>query len=96
MSELKIVAVIKVKEAHKDELMRVFKTVVDATRKEEGNISYDLHEDTKNPLSYTILETWKSQEAIDFHNKSAHFKTFVKNIEGKIDGLTIDVLRKIY
>ncbi|MDR2038343.1 MAG: antibiotic biosynthesis monooxygenase [Bacteroidales bacterium] len=96
MSELKIVAVIKVKKAYKNELMQVFKTVVNETRKEEGNISYDLYEDIRNPLSYTILETWKSQEAIDFHNGSAHFKTFVKDIEGKVDSLTVDVLKKVY
>lgn len=94
--ELKIVAVITVKATYQEELESVFRTVVDETRKEAGNTSYDLHQDTNNPLKYTILEVWKSQEAIDLHNESAHFKAFVAAIEGKIDGLAVDVIKQIY
>jgi Uncharacterized conserved protein len=96
MTELKIVAVIVVKAAYQEELEGVFHTVVDETRKEEGNISYDLHQDIQNPMKYTILEVWKSQAAIDAHNASAHFNAFVKAIEGKVDSLAVDVIKKIY
>ena len=96
MNELKIIAVITAKEDHKADILKALHTVVDGTRKEEGNISYDLHQDTKNPLKYTIIEGWKSQEAIDLHNQTAHFLAFVKAIEGKIDGLEIDVIKQVY
>lgn len=96
MTELKIVAVIVVKAAFQSELEKVFHTVVDETRKEAGNVSYDLHQDTKDPLKYTILEVWKSQAAIDEHNESAHFKAFVAAVEGKIESLTVDVIKKVY
>lgn len=94
--ELKIVAVITVKTEFKAELEKVFRTVVDETRKESGNVSYDLHQDSQNPLKYTILEVWKSQTAIDEHNASAHFKAFVSAVDGKIDSLTVDVIKQIY
>lgn len=96
MKELKIVAVIEVKEVYKDELMNVFKETVDATRKEEGSISYELFEDVKNPLKFTFIEHWASKEAIEEHNASAHFQRFVAAIEGKVDNLAIDVLKKMY
>ncbi|NDV95806.1 antibiotic biosynthesis monooxygenase [Dysgonomonas sp. 521] len=96
MTELKIVAVIVVKAAFQSELEKVFHTVVDETRKEAGNVSYDLHQDTKDPLKYTILEVWKSQDAIAEHNESAHFKAFVAAVEGKVDSLTVDVIKKVY
>ncbi|MDR2953784.1 MAG: antibiotic biosynthesis monooxygenase [Prevotella sp.] len=96
MMELKIIAVIIVKPEYQEELEKVFRTVVDETRKEKGNVSYDLHQDITNPLKYTILEIWKSQVAIDEHNASAHFKAFVAAIEGKIESLTIDVIKQIY
>jgi quinol monooxygenase YgiN len=54
-----------------------------------------LHQDINNPLKYIILEVWKSQEAIDEHNESVHFKSFVSLINGKIDGLTVDVVKRI-
>ncbi|MFV0417562.1 MAG: putative quinol monooxygenase [Dysgonomonas sp.] len=96
MTELKIVAVIVVKATYQNELEKEFHTIVDETRKEPGNVSYDLHQDTSNPLKYTILEVWKSQTAIDEHNASAHFKAFVSAIEGKVEGLTVDIIKKIY
>ncbi|GHV03500.1 antibiotic biosynthesis monooxygenase [Campylobacterota bacterium] len=96
MSELKIVAAIAVKQQFQNEIVEALKTVVDATRKEAGNVSYDLHQDLTNPLKYTILEVWKSQAAIDEHNESAHFKAFVAAIDGKIDSLSVDVIKKVY
>lgn len=96
MTELKIVATIIVKADCKDELIDAFHTIVDETRKEVGCVSYDLHQNVENPLKYTILEVWKSQQAIDAHNDSVHFKAFVAAIEGKVDGLTVDVLKQVY
>ncbi|MDR1632199.1 MAG: antibiotic biosynthesis monooxygenase [Dysgonamonadaceae bacterium] len=80
---LTIVATITMKPEFKAEILNAVKTVVDATRKEPGNIFYDVFEDVKNPLKLTFIETWKSQSAIDSHNNSAHFKAFVKAVEGK-------------
>ena len=96
MAELKIVATIVVLEAYKTELERVFRKVVNETRKEEGNISYDLHQDIKNPCKYVILERWKDNDAIEFHNQTAHFKELLSATEGRVESLTVDVIEKIY
>ncbi|MDR1601921.1 MAG: antibiotic biosynthesis monooxygenase, partial [Tannerella sp.] len=82
MSKLKIVATIVAKSEFQNDLEKMFQIVVDETRSEAGNILYELHQDINNPLKYIILETWQSQEAIDRHNESAHFKAFVNAIEG--------------
>lgn len=96
MTELKIIAVVSLKQEYKEEIIKAIHKVVDGTRKEEGNISYELHENINNPLEVTILEVWKSQEAIDAHNATTHFNDFVKAIDGKVNGLKIDTIRKIY
>lgn len=96
MNELKIIATIIIKEEYRDELEKVFHTVVDATREEPGCLSYNLHQDTKDSLKYVILEEWKDQVAIDSHNQSPHFLEFAKAIDGKIESLSIDVVRQLY
>lgn len=96
MSELKIVAVITAKKEYQKDIEKALHNVVDGTRTEEGNVSYDLHVDIKNPLKYIIIEVWKSQEALNIHNATVHFNEFKKAIEGKIEGLDIDVIKKIY
>jgi len=80
---LTIVATVVVKSEYKDEVLKAIKVVVDATRKEPGCIFYDVFEDLRNPLKFVFIETWKSQAAIDSHNKAAHFNDFVKAVEGK-------------
>ncbi|MFI3317843.1 MAG: putative quinol monooxygenase [Rikenellaceae bacterium] len=96
MKELKIIATIVAKEEHKEAIVASLKKVVDMTRKEEGNISYELHSDINTPLKYIIIEVWKSQEAINLHNDSAHFGAFVEEIEGKVESLAVDVIEAIY
>ena len=96
MTELKIVATIIVKSEYEKEVLTALHNVVDTTRKEEGNISYDLHKNITTPSEYTILEVWKSQKAIDLHNASIHFDKFKKAINGKIDSLKVDVIKQLY
>jgi len=94
--ELKIIAALTIlKEEYKEELEKALHAVVDGTCAEEGNVSYDLHQDVKDPMTYVIIEVWKSQEAIDIHNKTAHFLNFVKAVDGKV-ALSINVIKKVY
>jgi len=90
---LTIVATIIVKPEYKEDVLKAIKAVVDATRKEPGNIFYDVFEDVGNPLKFVFIETWKSQAAIDSHNKAAHFNDFAKAIEGKAT-LEVSTLRQ--
>ena len=80
---LTIVATVTVRAEFKDDILKSIKTVVDATRREPGNIFYDVYEDVANPLKFVFIETWKSQAAIDAHNKTTHFNDFIKAVEGK-------------
>lgn len=51
-------------------------TLIAASRAEEGNISYDLLEDTEQPNSFVMMEVWKDKEAIATHNASSPFQAF--------------------
>ena len=96
MCELKIVATVIAKSECVNEVLKSLEVVTDATRKEEGNISYVLHKDVSNPSKFIILEEWKSQAAIDFHNQTAHFQNLKKELDGRIESLVADVIQEIY
>ncbi|GBU08387.1 antibiotic biosynthesis monooxygenase [Bacteroidales bacterium] len=96
MAELKIVASIVAKDNAGSEILSALHNVADNSRQEMGCISYVVHQDVSDPLRFTILEIWKSQEAIDTHNNSPHFDAFKKAIDGKIDALEINILKEIY
>ena len=50
------------------------------------NLLYDLTEDVSNMCRFFVLETWASQEAVDAHNGTPHFRTFEKACSQSWDG----------
>ena len=74
MSSIQIVALVTVKPEYTEALAAQFKELVKASRAEEGNISYDLHQEIGKPNRFVFVESWKSQAAIDEHNASEHFQ----------------------
>ncbi|WP_434779207.1 putative quinol monooxygenase [Neisseria sp. Ec49-e6-T10] len=95
MSEIVIVATLNVKEAHQQELMPELLALIEKSRQEVGNIKYDLHQDMSQPNILVFVEVWASQQAVDAHNQTAHFKQFVQVTEGKLNSLEIKLLNKI-
>ena len=95
MSSIQIVALVTVKPEYTEALAAQFKDLVKASRAEEGNISYDLHQEIGKPNRFVFVESWKSQAAIDEHNASEHFQNFVKSIEGKTEAMEIVLMNQV-
>ncbi|MDK2040812.1 putative quinol monooxygenase [Aliarcobacter butzleri] len=96
MKNIVIVASIKVKEAFKDEVYNELLKLHKATHEfDEGCIQYDLHKDLSDENSFTFVETWKNAEFLSKHEEKEYFKTFVSNIDGKIENLNIQKLEKL-
>lgn len=95
MKNIKIIATIKVKPEDYDYMLDQFKQLLVASRQEAGNLRYDLHQATDDKLKFVFVETWQSQEAVDFHNNSQHFVNFLQAIEGKTQEIEIVSLNSI-
>ncbi len=95
MAVQKIVATIVAKAENDAEVLSALRSLVDHTRLEEGCISYVLHRDIKNPLSYTMIEVWRDSDAIASHNASEHLMAFVISTKGKIDKLDVVTIEEI-
>ena len=92
MKTLKIVAKFVVTPETKQIVINAVVKCQVQSRAEEGNNYYDLTESVENENVLVILEEWKSQEAIDFHNSTDHFKELIASVTGKAE-VTIDVLK---
>ncbi len=71
-----IVARCSVKPDKTDDFMKMVLDLVDASRSEAGNVSYDLYADLADPAKFTFIEVWKDKAAIDSHNQTPHFRGF--------------------
>lgn len=84
---IKIVAKFNVQSNKQELFLQYASELIKASRKEEGCISYILHQDINHKNNYTFLEVWRDQEAIDLHNQSEHFRTFSVKAKECLAGL---------
>ncbi|VWX35303.1 putative quinol monooxygenase [Exiguobacterium oxidotolerans] len=72
-----IEAKLEVQPAKRTEFLEATKALVDGSRLEAGNVSYDLFQSTEDENVFMMIEKWEDQAAVETHNTSAHFGQFV-------------------
>ncbi|WP_297089602.1 putative quinol monooxygenase [uncultured Draconibacterium sp.] len=91
---ISIVAKFKVKEGQEEKFVELAKGLIAPSQAEEGCLEYNLHKDLQHELTYTMIEKWKDQQAIDLHNKTVHFTSTVPKIV-KIADVEIDLYQPV-
>jgi quinol monooxygenase YgiN len=76
-----IVARVLVKEGQEKAFIEVAGKLVEATRKEEGNLFYSLYQSPANATEFIFYEEYKDDAAFQTHGASAHFAAFVEGIK---------------
>ena len=87
MAKLKIFIKFKIKEGHVEDYLAAKREMVQKSQAEEGCITYTLNAVKDQPDVVALLEIWQSEEALELHKNSEHFKTllpvggeFVENV----------------
>lgn len=94
--ELRIVAIMNVKPDAVEKILPIFQPLVTGSQEEDGCIFYNLHQDINDSTRFVMIEEWKSQEAIDFHNNTEHYKAFKKASEGLVEKSEVSILKLVY
>ncbi|MDR0560060.1 MAG: antibiotic biosynthesis monooxygenase [Prevotellaceae bacterium] len=71
-----ITAYVEIKTDKVDSFVSGTAELIDKSRAEEGNLSYNLFADLKEKNKFVFVEEWKSQSAVDTHFATEHFKNF--------------------
>ena len=80
-----------------DTFVGLAKQLIEESRKEQGNVSYELIHSREGKNIYAFLEKWQDQNILDAHLNSQHFKTIFPKIEktlicpAKLNSFTIEV-----
>lgn len=54
--------------------------LVQGSRAEAGNVSYDHFKKLGSDTEYEIIEHWQDDQAVDFHNNTPHFQKFLAGV----------------
>jgi quinol monooxygenase YgiN len=73
----------------KDDGIAALKTLADSTRKDNGNLRFDVYQQKTRPNHFTVIEVWRDQSAADAHEISGHTKDFRK-VLGSATGALYD------
>jgi quinol monooxygenase YgiN len=87
---LVIVAQIKAKKKSVTLVERELLKLIEPTRKEEGCLQYDLHQDNQNPELFLLYEKWESKNLWLQHRVKEHMVRFREAIEGAVDDFTVN------
>ena len=75
-----VLAHVVTKEGKGAEFIAAAQSCIQATRQEEGNISYTLVASTENDCNFTFVEEWESQDHLNKHVKTEHFAQLGKSL----------------
>jgi quinol monooxygenase YgiN len=59
----------------------MLRRLADASRKEDGNVRFDVIQHTMRANHFTVIETWQSQKAFDAHVAAAHTKQYRDDLQ---------------
>jgi len=71
-----VIAEVRVKPGTIDKAIAAARLSVAETVKEEGCISYDMHQSVTDPQRLVLVERWESREALTRHFDTPHFKAW--------------------
>jgi quinol monooxygenase YgiN len=71
-----VVATLTVKQETRAEFIAAAIACIKETRKEPGNIAYDLHESVTDPAKMVFVEQWENAEVLVPHRGAEHMKAF--------------------
>jgi quinol monooxygenase YgiN len=63
-----------------EKFISLAKVIIEASNKESGCMVYKLYQETGNPGSFIFYEEYENQDAVDYHNSTDHFRTFIGQI----------------
>ncbi|MFE4713741.1 MULTISPECIES: putative quinol monooxygenase [unclassified Paenibacillus] len=69
-------AVFHVKPERREQFLTEVKPLIASSQTEEGNLAYELYEQSGQDNVFIMVETWRDAEAVAAHNASSHFTGF--------------------
>jgi quinol monooxygenase YgiN len=74
------VAIFRFAKEHVDDAMAAFRALAPASRKDSGNLRYDVYRGTDDDLEFYIAEHWASQAALAAHERTEAFVRFGQGV----------------
>jgi autoinducer 2-degrading protein len=72
---------VDVKPEHIEDFKKITLYNCENSRKEEGNVRFDLLQNKDDPTKFTLYEHFRDKAAIDFHKTTEHYNKWAAEVE---------------
>lgn len=79
-TRVKVMAILAPKAGHEAELETLLRSVAEASRKEPGNLHYDLWHSPDEPGHFVLDEAYVDADAVAVHRESKYFRAYLERI----------------
>ncbi len=66
---------------HIKEMKNLLKTMIEASKAEDGCLLYDIFQLVNEPQKFIVIESWQDKKSLDGHKQSAHYKHYKSHFE---------------
>ena len=92
---LTIIARIEAKKNKIDLVKSELQKLIIPTRKEQGCLQYDLHQDNHNSKIFMFYENWESRELWQIHMNSDHLKKYLEATGNAVENFSLNEMSQI-
>ena len=85
MKKIRVIARALARAGKEDQLRNTLVGMLKPTRDEQGCRLYELYESNNRGLFY-FYEEWESQDALDRHTTTPHYKQLTQNVRDLLEG----------
>jgi quinol monooxygenase YgiN len=71
-----VIAELRIRSEMAEKAIAAARKAVAATIKEDGCISYDMHQSVSDPSRFVVVERWASRDALSRHLETPHLKAW--------------------
>ena len=64
-----------------EELKALLKSTIEASKKEQGCLMYEVFQTKNNPVEFIVIDSWESEEALNKHYETPHYSNFINNFK---------------
>lgn len=93
---LTVIAHMRAKPGKEAELRAALEALIEPTTRDEGYLTYDLHQGVDDPAVFFFYENWADRATHAAHMQTPHLQDFIANHLGLLDGeLRVDLLQRV-
>ena len=71
-----VIAELRIRTEMTEKVFAAARKIVAATIKEDGCISYDMHQSVNDPSKLVVVERWSSRDTLSHHLETPHLKAW--------------------